>query len=943
MKRVAFVLSVAALAVLWPARHAVVTAQTPLAPDCRPPAPAASRAPIIFNEEQENDLGDAIDEHVGREFRVIDDDEVTAYLRRIGDRLVKHLPPTKLHFQFFMIDLPEANAMEMPGGRIYVSRKLVALTKDEDELAAVIAHEAGHLIARQQAAFVTKLFKDVLNVTSVSDRADIFDKYNRLMDNAAKHPNAFRNHEDTEQIEADQMGVFAVAAAGYDPQAHARFMDRLLGTKGDTGGFFSNLFGTTSRDAVRLRELLRNTKAVPAACIDPRAADAPAFERWRSSVVAFTGLAAKESVPGVVTRTRLEPPLSGEIVSVRFTPDGTRLLAQDDGGISVLSREPFQVLFHIDAWDVAAAAFTPDSKSLVFHTTDHRVERWDLASRRMVEVHEVYLNKLCLQTALSPDGHTLACLEPAADYLRLTLSLVDVATAETTLQFKELTSATPANLAALSMWGASRLVDSGYRFVEMGFSPDGRFLVAGKERGGLVGTSAGEDVLVYDLQAKQAVPIKGEAKKFIAGGFVFTASDQLATFNRVAPKESAVIHLPDGAVSERVLMFDGSYEPATKGAFVFIRPFQKYSVGVLDMTKHVVVKGLPNGAIDIYGDAFVAERGTGELGLYGMDNQVRASVTLPRASLSRVRAAAISDDFKYVAVSSRSRGMLWDAVKGQSMTQTREFAGATFAQDDLFIADFPRAKDEPHLLMRIDPGQRAAPSSTPIASTSSNQIGPYLVVRSPAKPEGDMREGQTIEVRDVATGGSLWKKTFAMEPPAQWLSSRAPEAMVLAWSMTSKTARDEVRKDAALARKPAALKPLDSDYFLRVIDMRSGSIRGQMVFETGSGSFDLSSALVVGDILTLGDSENRVRLYSLKTGDSFGRVFGSRAIVSPTGQLFAVENGPGHLTLYDVATLKKRESYVFSHSVTLSRFSPDGARLFVLTSDQATYVIDVPK
>jgi len=544
---------------------------------------------------------------------------------------------------------------------------------------------------------------------------------------------------------------------------------------------------------------------------------------------------------------------------------------------------------------------------------------------------------------LSPDGHTLACLEPAADYLRFTLSLVDVATAETTLQFKEVTSATPANLASLLTWGPSRLIDIGYRFVEMGFSPDGRFLVLGKERGGLLGTSTGEDVLIYDLQTKQAVPIKGEAKKFIAGGFAFTAPDQVATFNRLAPKESAVIHLPDGAVSERVLMFDGNYEPATKGAFIFIRPFQKYSVGVLDMTKHLVVKGLPNGAIDIYGDTFVAERGTGELGLYGMDNQVRASVTLPRASLSRVRAAAVSDDFKYVAVSSRSRGMLWDAVKGQSMTQTREFSGATFAQDDIFIADFPRAKDEPHQLMRIDPSQRAAPSSVPITSASSSQIGPYLVVRSPAKPEGDMREGQTIEVRDVATAGSLWKKTFAVEPPAQWLSARGPEAMVLAWTMTSKTARDEVRKDAALAKKPAALKPLDNDYFLRVVDMRSGTVRGQMIFETGSGSFDLSSAVVVGDILTLGDSENRVRLYSLKTGDTFGRVFGSRAVVSPTGQLFAVENGPGHLTLYDVTSLKKREAYVFSHSVTLSRFSPDGARLFVLTSDQATYVINVPK
>jgi hypothetical protein len=111
---------------------------------------------------------------------------------------------------------------------------------------------------------------------------------------------------------------------------------------------------------------------------------------------------------------------------------------------------------------------------------------------------------------------------------------------------------------------------------------------------------------------------------------------------------------------------------------------------------------------------------------------------------------------------------------------------------------------------------------------------------------------------------------------------------------------------------------LDSDYFVRIIDMRSGSLRGQMIFETGNGSFNLASAVVVGDILTLGDNENRVRLYSLKTGDTYGRVFGSRAVVSPTGRLLAVENGPGHLTLYDITTLKKRETYLFSHNVTLS-------------------------
>src|SRR5262245_45082962 len=118
---------------------------------CRPPAIQISREPNIFTEEQEADLGDAIAEQLQRNFRVIEDDEVTGYLKRIGDRIVSRLPATKLRFQFFLVDLPDANAFVLPGGRIYVSRKLVAFTKSEDELAAVISHETGHLMARQHS------------------------------------------------------------------------------------------------------------------------------------------------------------------------------------------------------------------------------------------------------------------------------------------------------------------------------------------------------------------------------------------------------------------------------------------------------------------------------------------------------------------------------------------------------------------------------------------------------------------------------------------------------------------------------------------------------------------------------------------------------------------------------------------------------------------------
>src|SRR5678816_3246648 len=116
---------------------------------CMPPGMAQqSSSQNIFSERQEMDLGDAVAEHLQRDYKVIDDEEVTAHLRQIADRIIRNLPPTELKFQLYLFDINDVNAFTLPGGRIYISRKMVAFARNEDELAGVIAHELGHIVAR---------------------------------------------------------------------------------------------------------------------------------------------------------------------------------------------------------------------------------------------------------------------------------------------------------------------------------------------------------------------------------------------------------------------------------------------------------------------------------------------------------------------------------------------------------------------------------------------------------------------------------------------------------------------------------------------------------------------------------------------------------------------------------------------------------------------------
>src|SRR5262249_33702795 len=119
------------------------------AQNCAPPSIVANaKSANLFSPEQETIFGELTIHNMAREIRFVRDEKLIAYVNDIGSRLTKHLPPTGLRFQFHLVEFPEANAFNIPGGHIILSRKLVAFVNNEDELAGVIAHELGHAVVR---------------------------------------------------------------------------------------------------------------------------------------------------------------------------------------------------------------------------------------------------------------------------------------------------------------------------------------------------------------------------------------------------------------------------------------------------------------------------------------------------------------------------------------------------------------------------------------------------------------------------------------------------------------------------------------------------------------------------------------------------------------------------------------------------------------------------
>ncbi|HBE82090.1 MAG TPA: hypothetical protein DDW24_04830, partial [Blastocatellia bacterium] len=196
---------------------------------CDPPQIVANaRTDNIFTPEQEMVLGELTLQRLSTEFRPIRDPQLLAYVESIGAKLLEKFPNTGLKYTFHIIEYPEANAFNIPGGHVFLTRKLIGFVTSEDELASVIAHELGHAAVRHGAQDISSAMKRVLGISTLGDRKDIVDKYNRLIENArTKRAPARRGHENEQQLEADKLGFFAMVAAGYDPNASFTFFDRL--------------------------------------------------------------------------------------------------------------------------------------------------------------------------------------------------------------------------------------------------------------------------------------------------------------------------------------------------------------------------------------------------------------------------------------------------------------------------------------------------------------------------------------------------------------------------------------------------------------------------------------------------------------------------------------------------------------------------------------------
>lgn len=172
--------------------------------------------------EQEKQIGEEFAMHLQQFYPVINDPYLTAYINRMGNRLVAQLGPQPYEYRFFILEDPTTNAFAVPGGYIYVTTGFIRAMEREGELAGVLAHEISHIHGRHLARQMEKA--RVVNIASVLGAlAGVFLGVGPLAQSlmvgsmAAGEAAMLKYSRDHEQ-EADSLGFKWMVKAGYNPR-----------------------------------------------------------------------------------------------------------------------------------------------------------------------------------------------------------------------------------------------------------------------------------------------------------------------------------------------------------------------------------------------------------------------------------------------------------------------------------------------------------------------------------------------------------------------------------------------------------------------------------------------------------------------------------------------------------------------------------------------------
>jgi len=185
--------------------------------------------------QEERELGEKVLQEVKMRWPMVQEPSVIKYVSRIGNSVLQAIGPQPFEYQFFIINTPEVNAFAVPGGKVFLNSGLILLVENQDELAGVIAHEIGHVVARHiakrsekgQVISLATLGAILAGILLGGQAAGAI-----VTTSIATAQTALLKYSREDEEEADYLGLKYMERAGYDRRGMITMLKKLRRIQG---------------------------------------------------------------------------------------------------------------------------------------------------------------------------------------------------------------------------------------------------------------------------------------------------------------------------------------------------------------------------------------------------------------------------------------------------------------------------------------------------------------------------------------------------------------------------------------------------------------------------------------------------------------------------------------------------------------------------------------
>ena len=244
-----------------------------------------------FGIKDEKELGRKFEVLIRSQLPLVEDPEVSLYVKSIVDRLVKNIPPQPFTFTSGVILHNAMNAFAVPGGHVFVFTGLIMQLQSEAELAGVLAHELSHVTQRHVASRIERgryLTVATLLLAVAGIAAGGAGGGALAMGAMGAGQSTMLNYSRIDENEADHIGYQYLVAAGYPPQGMVGGFQKIRKKSWMSGSSVPTYLSTHPDLGDRINGIVARINAAPAS-VRNRKEDNTRFERVKTLLWARYG------------------------------------------------------------------------------------------------------------------------------------------------------------------------------------------------------------------------------------------------------------------------------------------------------------------------------------------------------------------------------------------------------------------------------------------------------------------------------------------------------------------------------------------------------------------------------------------------------------------------------------------------------------------------------